>query len=101
MKTTDISMLISIHMQSKERVTLYEICDFFIGNYDFQRSKGGFMFSEKYHYFIYVSSGMYSMTICDKSGIKAVYNYKNKDSVILRGRQNVTSTNTPSGPLTS
>ena len=59
------------------------------------------MFSEKYHYFIYVSSGMYSMTICDKSGIKAVYNYENKDSVILRGRQNVTSTSTPSGPLTS
>ena len=34
------------------------------------------MFFEKYHYFIYVSSRMYSMTICDKSGIKAVYNYK-------------------------
>ena len=28
------------------------------------------MFSEKYHYFIYVLSGMYSMTICGKSGIK-------------------------------
>ena len=27
------------------------------------------------------------MTICDKSGIKAVYNYKNKDYVITRGRQ--------------
>ena len=59
------------------------------------------MFSEKYHYFIYVSSGMYSMTICDKSGNKAVYKYKNKDYVITRGRQNVTSTSTPSGPLTS
>ena len=58
------------------------------------------MFSEKYYYFIYVSSGMYSMTICDKSGIKAVYNYRNKDSVITRGQQNVTSTSTPSGPLT-
>ena len=58
------------------------------------------MFSEKYHYFIYVSFKMYSMTICDKSGIKAVYNYKNKDSVITRGRQKVTSTSTPSGPLT-
>ena len=57
------------------------------------------MFSEKYHYFIYVLSGMYSMTICDKSGIKTVYNYKNKDSVITRSRQNVTSTITPSGPL--
>ena len=59
------------------------------------------MFSEKYYHFIYVSSGMYSITICDKSGNKAVYNYKNKDSVITRGRQNVTSTTTPSGPLTS
>ena len=59
------------------------------------------MFSEKYHYFIYVSSGMYSITICDKSGIKAVYNYKNKDFVITCGRQNVTSTNTPFEPLTS
>ena len=38
------------------------------------------MFSEKYDYFIYVSSGMYSMTIYDKSVIKAVFNYKNKDS---------------------
>ena len=59
------------------------------------------MFSEKYHYFIYVSSGMYSMTICDKSGNKAVYNYKHEDYVITRGQQNVTSTSTPSGPLTS
>ena len=50
------------------------------------------MFSEKYHYFIYVSSEMYSMTICDKSGTKAVYKYKKEDSVITRGRQNVTST---------
>ena len=49
------------------------------------------MFSEKYHYIIYVSSGMYSMTICDKSGIKAVYNYTNKDSVITRCGQNVTN----------
>ena len=47
---------------------------------------------KKYHYFIYVSSGMYSRTICDKSGIKAVYNYKNEDYVITRGRKNATST---------
>ena len=38
---------------------------------------------------------MDSMTTCDKSGIKAVYNYKIEDSVITRGRQNVTSTSTP------
>ena len=31
------------------------------------------------------------MTICDKSGTKAVYSYKNKDYVIRRDRQNVTS----------
>ena len=102
MKTIDISMLIIIHMQSKRKSYIVRI--FFliiIGNYDFQRSKGGFMFSEKYHYFIYVSSGMYSMTICDKSGVIAAYNYKNKDSVISRGRQTVTSTSTPSVPLTS
>ena len=74
---------------------------FFTVNYDFQRSKGALMFSEKYHYFIYVSSGMYAMTICDKSGIKAVYNYKNEDYVITRGRKNETSTSTPSGHLTS
>ena len=59
------------------------------------------MFSEKYHYFIYVSSGMYSMTICDKSGIKVVYNYKNKNSATTRGRQKVNSKSTPSGPLNS
>ena len=50
---------------------------------------------------MYVSSGMFSMTTSDKSGIKAVYNYKNKDSVITWGGQNVPSTSTPSGPLTS
>ena len=54
------------------------------------------MFCEKYHYFIFILYGMYSMTICDKNGIKAVYN-----TVITRGRQNVTSTSTPSGPLAS
>ena len=36
------------------------------------------MFSEKIHYFNYVSSGMYIMTICVKSGNKSVYNYKIK-----------------------
>ena len=41
------------------------------------------------------------MTICDKSGIKAVYNFEHEEYVITRGQQNVTSTSTPSGPLTS
>ena len=59
------------------------------------------MFSEKYHHFTYVSSGMYLMTKCGTSGIKAVYNYKNKVYVTTRGRQNVTSESTPPGPLTS
>ena len=54
------------------------------------------MFSEKYHNFTYVSSGMYLMTTCGKSGIQAVYNYKNKDFVFTRGRQNVTSETTQS-----
>ena len=101
MKTTDISMLIILHMQSKRKSYIVRNVLFYLGNYDFQRSKGGFMFFEKYYYFIYVSSGMYSMTICEKSGIKTVHNYKNKDYVITRGRQHLTSTSTPSGPLTS
>ena len=41
--------------------------------------------NENYHYFIYVSSGMYSMTICDKSGIKAVYNYKKQKIYYYNG----------------
>ena len=41
------------------------------------------------------------MTKCDKIGIKTVYNYKNDNLVITRGRQNVTSESTPSGLLTS
>ena len=44
---------------------------------------------------------MYLMTKCGDSGIKAVYNYKNKDYVTTQGRQNVTGESTPSGPLTS
>ena len=39
------------------------------------------------------------MTKCDKSGIKAVYNYNNDNFVITRGQQNVTSESTPSGLL--
>ena len=66
-------------------------------NIDFQRSKGGLTFSDKYHNFTYVLSEMYLRTKCGKSGNKAVYNYKNKESIITRGRQNVTSESTPSG----
>ena len=40
---------------------------------------------------------MYLMTNCGKSGIKVVYNYKNKKSDITMGRQNVTSESTQSG----
>ena len=58
-------------------------------NIDFQRSKGGLMFSGKYHSFTYVSSEMYFMTKCGKSGIKVVYNYKNKKYIITMDRQNV------------
>ena len=41
------------------------------------------------------------MRKCDKSEIKAVYNYNNKDYVTTRGRQNVTSESTQSGPVMS
>ena len=70
-------------------------------NIDFQRSKGGLTFSEKYHNFTYVSSKMYLMTKWVESGIKVVYNYKNKKYIITMGRQNVTIESTPSLPLTS
>ena len=70
-------------------------------NIDFWRFKGGFTFPEKYHNFTYVSSEMYLMTKCGKSGIKVVYNYKNKKIIITMGRQNVTGESTPSGLLTS
>ena len=60
-------------MQSKQKVTFYKPYDFFIENINFQRSKGGFMFFEKYHNFTYVSSGMYLMTKWGKSGIKAIF----------------------------
>ena len=76
-------------------------CVYSFFNIDFQRSKSGSTFSEKKLNFSYVTSLVYSMTKCGKSGIKAVYNYKNDNFVITRGRQNVTSESTPSGLLTS
>ena len=51
--------------------------------------------------FTYILSEIYLMTKCGKSGIKAVYNYKNKNYVITRSPQNVTSETTLSGPLNS
>ena len=93
-------MLIIIHNQSKQKSYIIRTCDF-IFNIDFQRSKGGLTFSEKYHNFTYVSSEMYLMTKYGKSGIKVAHNSKNKKSIITMGRQNVTSESTPSGPLTS
>ena len=71
MKTTYISMIIIIHMQSRRKsyIFLLEIMTF-------SDIRVVSCFFENYYYFIYVLSGMYSMTICDKSGIKAVYNYK-------------------------
>ena len=59
------------------------------------------MFSENDHSYNYVSSEMYLMTKCGKSGIKIVYNYKNKKSIITMGRQNVAGESTLSVPLTS
>ena len=40
------------------------------------------------------------MTICGKNCNKTVYIFKNKDYVIRRDRQNLTSESTQSGPLT-
>ena len=51
-------------------------------NIDFQCSKVGSMFSKKSQNFRYVSSGVYPMTECGKSGIKIVYNHNNDDYVI-------------------
>ena len=65
----------------------------------FQRSKAGSIFSEENQNFRYISSRVYLMIKCGKSGIKAVYNHKNDDFVITRGQQNVTSESTPSGLL--
>ena len=44
---------------------------------------------------------MYLLTKCGKSGVKVVYNCKNKKCIITMGRQNVTSESTSSRPLTS
>ena len=45
-------------MQSKRKSHILDIFMTFL-NIDFQRSKGGLTFSEKYHIFTYVSSEMY------------------------------------------
>ena len=80
MKTTDMSMLIVIHMQSKRKS--YILGTIFV--IDFQRSKGELTFSEKYHNFTYVSSEMYLMTKSGKSGIKIVCVYENKKKLLLQ-----------------
>ena len=92
-------MLIILQMYSKWKRVYTTSCAIYFFNIDFQRSKGGSMFSEKNLNFRYVSSAVYLMTKCGNSGIKAVY--KNDKFVITRGRQNVTSESTPSGLLTS
>ena len=94
-------MLIIIHMQSKQKSYILRTLWFFFSNIDFQRAKGGLMFSENDHNFTYAPSEMYLMTKCGKSGIKIVYNYRKKKSIITMSRQNVASESTPSGPLTS
>ena len=60
-----------MHIQNKRKSYILRALWFFL-NIDFQRSKGGLTFSEKYHTFTYVSSEMYLMTKCGKSGIKTV-----------------------------
>ena len=101
MRSADISMLIIIRMYSKFKRVHTTNCVYCLFNIDFQRSKGGLRFLKKNLNFRYVSSGVYSMTKFGKSGNKAVYNYKNDNFVITRGRQNVTGESTPSGLSTS
>ena len=99
MRSADISMLLGMQMYSKFRHATNCVYLFFY--IDFQRSKGGSTFSEKNLNFRYVSSRVYLMTKCGKSGNKAVYDYKNDNFGITGGRQNVTSESTPFGLLTS
>ena len=95
-------MLIIIQMYSKWKRVQTTNCAYFVFLIlSFSAVRVGLRFPKKNLNFRYVSSGAYSMTQCDKSGIKAVYNYKNDNFVITRGRQNVTSESTPSGLLTS
>ena len=84
-----------------ETCAYYELWLLFFLISTFSALRVGLRFLKTNLNFIYVSSGVYSMTKCGKSGIKAVYNYKNANFVITRGRQNVTSESTPSGLLTS
>ena len=67
----------------------------------FSALRVGVRLLEKNLNFRYVSSALYLMTKCGKSGNKAVDNYKNNNFVFTRGRQNVTSESTPSGLSTS
>ena len=100
MRSADISMLIIIQMYSKlKRVHTTLFIYFLI--LTFSALRVGLRFSGENLNFRYVSSGVYSMIKCGKSGNKAVYNYKNDHFVITRGRQNVPSESIPSGLLTS
>ena len=83
MRSADSSMLIILQMHSKLKRVHNTSCVYFFLNIDFQRSKAGSTFTEK------------------RSGNNAVYNYKNDNFVITRGRENVTSESTPSGLLNS
>ena len=55
------------HAEQTKELQCTKFVIFFIRNYDFQRSRGGFICFEKYHNFTYVSSGMFLMTICGKN----------------------------------
>ena len=72
----------------------YELCLLIFLILTFIALRVGLRFLKKNLNLRYVLSGAYSMTKCDKSGIKAGYNYKNNNFVITRGRQNVTSEST-------
>ena len=75
-KTTAISMFITIHMQSKRKsYILQTLCFFYLKHW---------LSAEKYYNFTYNSFLMYLMTKCCKSGNTTCNNYKIKDSVITR-----------------
>ena len=73
MKTADISMLINIHIQNKQKSYILRNLCFLL----FEILTFSALWVGSYHNFTYVSSGMYVMIICGKNCNKTVYSYKN------------------------
>ena len=103
MKTTDISVLIKhTHTEQTKKLHSTKFMIFLLEILTFSSLGVGSCFLKNIttsHN--YVSSRKYLLTICGKNCNQTVYSHKNKDYVIRRDRQNLTSESTPSGPLTS